>query len=326
MTRRAVASVASQSTDPRAALDAATIAPELHAMFDRISVLSGKPRTVSELYGGLTNKNYRVRTEHDTYVVRVSSSEGNLLSIDRANEHLNSVSAADVGVGAPVIEFLPDDRVLVLGFIPGVTFTNDDVVLPGNLKRIAQSCRRLHSAQRFANDFDMFDIQARYLGIVREHGFRLPVGYLEHMEKVQILRSALTVRAEGTVPCNNDLLAGNFVDDGSQIWLIDYEYSGNNDPCFELGNIWSECKLDLDQLEELVTAYYGFHFRNKIARAQLQGLMSKYGWTLWASIQDGSSELDFDFWSWGMERYAAAVEAFASPHFAKLLGEVQRVD
>ena len=54
------------------------------------------------------------------------------------------------------------------------------------------------------------------------------------------------------MPCNNDLLAGNFIDDGGKIWLIDYEYSGNNDPCFELGNIWSEANLSLEQLEELV--------------------------------------------------------------------------
>ena len=43
-----------------------------------------------------------------------------------------------------------------------------------------------------------------------------------------------------TVPCNNDLLAANFIDDGDRIWIIDFEYAGNNDPCFELGNIWSE--------------------------------------------------------------------------------------
>ena len=58
------------------------------------------------------------------------------------------------------------------------------------------------------------------------------------------IRGALAVRAEPTVACNNDLLAGNFIDDGDAVRLIDYEYSGNNDACFELGNIWSECHLD----------------------------------------------------------------------------------
>jgi hypothetical protein len=66
--------------------------------------------------------------------------------------------------------------------------------------------------------------------------------------------------------------------------------------------------------------------RNKIARAQLQGLMSRYGWTLWASIQDSASPLDFDFWGWGMEKYDNAVRVFTSPEFDQLLDEVQRPD
>ena len=70
------------------------------------------------------------------------------------------------------------------------------------------------------------------------------------------IREALAAD-DTTVPCNNDLLAANFVEDGDRVWLIDYEYSGNNDPCFELGNIWRECRLSLDQLDELVTSYYG---------------------------------------------------------------------
>ena len=99
------------------------------------------------------------------------------------------------------------------------------------------------------------------------------------------MQQALAVRPEPTVPCNNDLLAANFVDDGDRLWLIDYEYGGNNDPCFELGNIWSESLLTLEHLEVLVDSYYGEHLRHKVARARLLGLMARYGWTLWASIQ-----------------------------------------
>ena len=101
----------------------------------------------------------------------------------------------------------------------------------------------------------------------------------------------LAATDQTTVPCNNDLLAANFVEDGDKMWLIDYEYSGNNDPCFELGNIWRECGLSAEQLEELVTAYYGARLRHKIARARLQGTVAKYGWTLWGCIQNGSSAI-----------------------------------
>jgi thiamine kinase-like enzyme len=134
------------------------------------------------------------------------------------------------------------------------------------------------------------------------------------------------VRDAGTVPCNNDLLAANFIDDGEKIWLIDYEYSGNNDPCFELGNIWGECGLSADALAALVGEYYGKFLRNKVARAQILGLVGKYGWTLWGAIQHASSPIEFDFWGWGMERFEAAAAVMTSPSWGRLLDEAVRVD
>ncbi|NJC68644.1 phosphotransferase family protein [Planosporangium thailandense] len=306
--------------------DAPTVPTLTDVLLDEIAVFRGRPRSVEELSGGLTNRNYKVTTDEGSYVVRVSSEETGALAINRDHEYRNSVIAAAAGVGAPVIAHLPDRHVMVVGFIDGHTFADHDFAVPGTIERVAASCRALHAAPPFVNDFNMFEIQRRYLGVVQENGYRLPDGYLDLEPHVATLRRALAVRDEGTVPCNNDLLAANFIDDGSKIWLIDYEYSGNNDPCFELGNIWSECHLDLDQLEALVTAYYGRLLRNKLARAQLQGLMSKYGWTLWASIQQATSPIDFDFWSWGMEKYESAVAIFRSARFDELLDEVQRAD
>jgi thiamine kinase-like enzyme len=172
----------------------------------------------------------------------------------------------------------------------------------------------------------MFAIQRRYRAVAREHGFAIPAGYDDLMGQVGYARAALAVREDATVPCNNDLLAANFIDDGERIWLIDYEYSGNNDACFELGNIWGECQLSLDALAGLITAYYGTTLRNKIARARLLGLMGKYGWTLWGVIQHATSPLDFDFWSWAMERFEGAAEGLTSKDFARLLEDVQRAD
>ena len=94
---------------------------------------------------------------------------------------------------------------------------------------------------------------------------------IQRLPKVDEICSALTVQSPTTVPCHNDLLAENLIDDGDRLWLIDYEYSGNNDPCFELGNIWSEADLTLDQLDELVGHYYGTPSQSLIARARLLG-------------------------------------------------------
>jgi thiamine kinase-like enzyme len=291
------------------------LVPELHGA-----------QSVSELAGGLTNTNYKVDTQGGAYVVRMSAKDAGLLAIDRQNEYENTVAAAEAGVGAAVIAYLPELGVLVLEFIEGQTQTAEDLRRGDRLDWVAAACRRLHGARRFRDDFDMFQIQPRYLRLVQERGFRLPERYLEFEPQVRRIEEALAVRDEGTVPCNNDLLAENFIDVGGGFRLIDYEYSGNNDACFELGNVWSESNLSLEQLDELVSHYYRRPLANKVARARLWGLMSKYGWTLWASIQDGVSNIDFDFWGWGLEKYERAVAEFDGPDFERLLEDVRRED
>jgi thiamine kinase-like enzyme len=258
--------------------------------------------------------------------VRVSAKDAGLLAIDRENEYLNTVAAAEAGVGAAVVDYVPEQSLLVLEFIEGTTQTSADLRRGDKLDWVAEACRRLHGARAFRDSFNMFEIQRRYLRLVQERGFRLPERYLEFEPQVRRIEAAMAVRDEGTVPCNNDLLAENFIDVGDRFRLIDYEYSGMNDACFELGNVWSESNLSLPQLEELVGHYYGEHLANKVARARLWGLMSKYGWTLWASIQDGVSQIDFDFWTWGMEKYDRAVVEFDGPDFERLVDEVQRSD
>jgi thiamine kinase-like enzyme len=299
--------------------------PALAELLDLVPVLRGE-RTVAELAGGLTNTNYKVTNAAGAFVVRVSAKDSGMLAIDRENEHQNSVAAAEAGVGARVIDYVPDRSLLILEFIEGTTQSAEDLRRGDKIEMAARACRRLHEGPRFRDDFNMFDIQRRYLKLVQERGFRLPERYLEFEPQVRRMEAAMAVRSEGTVPCNNDLLAENFIDVGGEFRLIDYEYSGQNDACFELGNVWSESNLSLDQLDELVTHYYGRHLRNRIARARLWGLMSKYGWTLWASIQDGVSEIDFDFWGWGMEKYDRAIAEFDGPDFEHLLEAVIRDD
>src|ERR1700735_1510791 len=299
---------------------------ELDALFDRTASLAARPRVVEELPGGLTNRNYKVTTPDGTFVARISAAGTDLLAIDRDIEYRNSLAAAAAGAGAPVVEYRPEDHALIIRFIEGRTFGNADVADPVNIPRIAQACRRRHSGERFGNEFDMFDIQRRYLSVVRSQGLRVPAGYDDLAPQFDAARDALAVRESRTVPCHNDLLAANFIDDGDRIWLIDYELSGNNDPCFELGNIAAESRLSPDALEALVTAYYGRPRRGMIARARLFGLVSMYGWTLWGAIQNGASAIEYDFWSWALERFEGAAAGFTAPDFPALLEEVQLDD
>ena len=297
----------------------------LEAVLEAVPELNGAV-DVEPLTGGLTNTNYKVTTPSGAFVVRISGKDTGLLAIDRANEVHNTRCASECGVGARFVAALPEHDALVLEFIDGQVMTAEELRRGDRLGLVAAACRRLHTARRFLTDFDMFRIQRGYLEIVRQRGFRLPDRYEAFEPQVRALEEAMRVRPEPTVPCNNDLLAENLIEANGEVRLIDYEYSGNNEPSFELGNIWSESNLSLTQLEELVTSYYGRPLRNKVARARLWGLMSKYGWTLWASIQDGISDLDFDFWSWGMEKYERAVAEFDGPDFERLLGEVQAAD
>jgi thiamine kinase-like enzyme len=298
---------------------------ELAGLFDQIPTLDG-PRQIEELSGGLTNRNFKVVTARGSFVARCTDTSQNLLGIDRDQEHYNTRAAEQAGVGAPVIDYRPDLGILLLGFLEGTTLSNEDFQRPGVVAKAAHSCRALHAGPRFRGEFDMFERQPGYLKTVQDNGFKLPTNYLRYAGKFADIRAALGVGDQTTVPCNNDLLAGNFVEDGDKVWLIDYEYSGNNDPCFELGNIWSECGLSLEQLDELVTAYYGRRLRHKIARARLQGIVAKYGWTLWGCIQNAAGAIDYDFWGWATERYDAAVAEFDGPDFPRLLTDVTAPD
>ena len=300
---------------------------ELEQVIDQVAQLRGPERSVSPLPGGLTNANYKVVTPSGSFVVRRWSDDTGLLAIDRDNEYENSVRAAEAGVGADVIAYMPEHNTMVMSWLEGETLSAQRLRAGGALlDHVAAACRQLHGARRFRDDFDMFEIQPRYLRIVHERGFRLPDRYEQFAAHVDAIREAFAPREEGTVPCNNDLLAENFMLTADGLRLIDYEYSGNNDPCFELGNVWSESNLTLVQLEQLVAAYYGRPLRHKVARARLWGLMSKYGWTLWASISDAISDLDFDFWAWGLEKYDRAVAEFEGPEFEWLLEEARRSD
>ncbi len=204
--------------------------------------LAGRPRQLQELSGGLTNRNVKVTTADGVYVARCTDTATNMLGIDRDREYHNTKAAAEAGVGAQVIDYRPDLGILLLSYLEGQTLSNDDFQRPEILDKAAAAVRALHSGPRFQGRFDMFERQPAYLKTVMDNGFRLPDDYLDHADTFDEIARVLRATDQTTVPCNNDLLAGNFIEDGDRMWLIDYEYSGNNDPCFELGNTWCEMR------------------------------------------------------------------------------------
>lgn len=284
----------------------------------------GKVVEVRPLYGGLTNTNYRIEVDGTPYFIRIPGEKTELLAVDRRNEAYNTKAAAQAGVGPQVMYHLPEYDVMVLEFIAGETMSNQKLQAPGMPSRIVRSIKMLHSGPRFLTDFNMFRLTEYYLGICKEYKITIPERYPERMPTVNQIEKAMSVLPLPTVPCNNDLLAENYIDDGNLLRLIDFEYSGNNDPCFELGNTCQELGYDEARIQELCKAYFGQASPAMLARMKLNMIMSDVGWALWAAIQAKISTIEYDFWGWAIERWARAEAKLDSPDFPDWLRDVQQ--
>jgi thiamine kinase-like enzyme len=297
----------------------------IESVVSRIPEWHGKEVEIHELSGGLTNHNYRVVVGGNSYVVRIPGTGSELLAIDRNNEYQNSLTASRTGVGPQVIHYLEDESVMVLEFIEGTTMSNAALQSPDAIRRVAASLRKLHGGPRFVNTFNMFRVMDGYRRIVKERDVRVPAGYPTEAppaaEKIEI---AVNVHPLPLFPCHNDLLAENLIDDGVMMRIIDYELAGNDDPCFELGNLATEYEYDDDQITVLCKSYFGQVDPIKIARMHLFSMMSDLGWTLWGAIQNQVSSVDFDFWDYTNDRWNRVREKIHSHRFLQWLKTASR--
>jgi thiamine kinase-like enzyme len=213
--------------------------------------------------------------------------------------------------------------VFVLEWLPARTMSVASLGADGMPGRIAEVVRRLHAGPRFRDDFDMFRLSERYLALVEEREIAIPAGYRDHLDQLPRIEAALSAHPLPNVPCHNDLLADNYLDDGERLWLVDWEYSGNNDPTFELGNTCQELGYVEAQAAELCAAYFGEASPALLARMHLQMIMSDVGWTLWAAIQARISTIDYDFTGWAEERWGRASAAIDGPDFEGWLRTVR---
>ncbi|HUG34883.1 MAG TPA: choline/ethanolamine kinase family protein [Anaerolineales bacterium] len=289
----------------------------------KIPEWQGREISITPLSGGLTNSNYKIEVDDTPYFVRVPGASTELLAIDRKNEYHNTKAASEAGVAPKIYFHLPEYDVMVIEFLNGKTMSKESLNEPGQPTRMAQAIQRLHAGPRFLLDFNMFRLTEYYLSLCRDRSIKIPGGYLDRVPTVQRIEQAMNVKPLATVPCNNDLLAENYIDDGDQLWLIDYEYSGNNDPTFELGNTCQEMQFNDGQIAEVCAVYFGKAAPSMISRMKLNMIMSDVGWGLWAAIQAKISTIDFDFWGWAIERWGRAVEKMDSEEFEGWLRDVQ---
>ena len=151
------------------------------------------------------------------HFVRIPGAKTELLAIDRRNEYYNTKAAAETGVGPKVLYHLPEYDVMVLEFIAGQTMSNQRLQAPGMPTRIARSIKLLHGGPRFLTDFNMFRLTEYYLKVCDEYDVTVPDRYPARMPAIQQIEKALAVRPLPSQPCNNDLLAENYIDDGQLI-------------------------------------------------------------------------------------------------------------
>ena len=296
--------------------------PTIEQVIAAIPAWVGREVDAEPIAAGLTNANWKVTVDGTPHFVRIPGAATDMLAVDRANERYNTRAAAEAGVGPRVLHELPDWDVFVLAWVEARTMSIEALGAPGIPTRVAASLRQLHAGPRFRDDFDMFRTTERYLRVVDERTIPIPAGYRGRLDRLPRIEAALHVHPLPTVPCHNDLLAENYLDDGERLWIVDYEYSGNNDPTFELGNTCQEQGWDEARIRELCAAYFGEATAALLARMRLQMIMSDVGWTLWAAIQAAISTIDYDFFGWAQERWDRAQAAIDGPDFEDWLAAV----
>ena len=256
-------------------------------------------------------------------MVRWSQGDAELLGIDRDAEAANTAAAGDGGVGAEVVEYRPDLSMLVISFLPGPVAGERRLRRSGVLGAGRRATRALHAGPRFQGDFDMFARQAAYLATVQERGYALPPGYTDHADAWEAVRRALAVRAAADAcPATTTCSPRTSSTTATRCRLIDYEYSGNNDACFELGNTATECDFTPEQVEAYAEAYFGDPTRPTWPGCGCRCWSASTAGRCGASSRPPPARSTTTSTGWGMDRFEKSVATFRGPDLARLLEEV----
>ncbi len=280
--------------------------PEIADVIKAVAAWRGQPIHAEPVTGGLTNRSFRVQAGDRAYFVSIPGERSELLAIPRADEIHNTMAAAETGVSPRVLDRLPASGVIIVEFLNGRTLSQADMHLPGMVERLATAIRRLHTARRFANDFDLFRLTDSYRGVLASDRLAPPAGFDDYQPRLAEMRAAVQAHPLPPRPCSNDLVPENLIDDGTRLWIVDFGYSGNNDPCSELGNACCEAAFDQAEAEALAKAYFGVLEARGLARMNLYAIMSDVAWSLWSVIQEHISTLDVDFRAYGGRRWERA--------------------
>ena len=279
----------------------------------------GRPANISDLSGGITNRNFRVDVDGGAFVLRMGGQNTSLLGIDRVTEHAASLRAAEIGIGPDVQAFIEPEGWLVTRFIQGRTVPPEEIRRPAGIRRVAAVLRRIHGAAAIPGRFDAHAVVDLYRIEALAHGVSVPPEFVAAHEVSERVRSARG--PQDLVPCHNDLLNANFLDDG-EIRIVDWEYAGMGDRFFDLANLSVNHEFGLDEDRMLVAAYFGDEKPGDLAALRLMRFMSDFREAMWGVLQSGISELDFDFKGYADKHFQRMLTTAADPQFDRYVAAV----
>jgi thiamine kinase-like enzyme len=277
----------------------------------------GRSPQVEPLGGGITNHNFKVSVDGEEFVLRIGGKDTELLGIDRAAERAAATAAADAGIGPDVIAFLEHEGALVTRFVPGEPVPVEDMCRPPALARVADALKRFHRGRAIPARFDSFRVVEAYADEAAAHGVPLPQAHGDASELARRIEQARGPQA--AVPCHNDLLNANFILDGERLWIVDWEYAGMGDVFFDLANFAVNHELGPDEDNELLRCYFGALSEADSAALTVMRLMSDFREAMWGVVQQGISELDFDFAGYSSQHFERLEHTAAAPRFRAAL-------
>lgn len=265
---------------------------------------------VTELGGGITNRNYKIETGGQAYVLRVGGKDTGLLGIDRQVEYGCTQAASRVGVAPEPVAFLEPEGYLVTRFVEGRGVPPEEVGREPVIGRVVASLKLYHAIDRFPGSFSPFRVAEAYERVARERRAPLPPGMSRFLDTSAEIERTLLRHPFVPRPCHNDLLNGNFIDDGDRIRILDWEYAGMGDFHFDLGNLAAQHEFSDAQDEALLQAYFGAPSPSVRARHKLMKAMSDLREAMWAMVQVTVSTLEFDYLGY-RQKYFDRFEAAA---------------
>jgi thiamine kinase-like enzyme len=306
--------------------DERKLIPELAEAVARLSALLG-PRAgvVQALDGGITNRNFKVNFGGDDYVVRLPGKDTGKLGIDRDTECSANTEAAKLGIAPRVAAMLHDPPCLVTCFVVARPMEIAELQNADVLEHVARSLRAFHdSGAALTTEFDSFRVVEQYAATAEEHSVELPGGYSQALERAGAIERALEGPEHAPVPCHDDLLAANFLNEDGRVLIVDWEYAGMGDRYFDLGNFAVNNELTEDGESRLLEAYFGepADVRRR-ATLRVMRFMSDFREAMWGVVQSGISDLDFDFDGYASQHFERLAETARDPRFEGWLEEAR---